>query len=281
MSMEQDDYYKILSVDSKADGSEIKNAYRTLALNYHPDRNQDNPEAAEKMKSLNEAYAVLSNPEKRKAYDALKTRFGSSAHEEFRRAYTEKDIFRDSDIHTVFEELAKSFGIRGFDDLFKEIYGQGYKTFEFKKPGFSARGFVFTGGFGRPKEQNRGRISSGTGTILSKLAGYTLKKLTGVNIPENGKDDHDVIDLSLEHLRDGGPYAYFHRRKSKKIVVKIPSGIKEGQIIRLAGLGEEGRNGGIPGNLFLKVRIHKDFSSRIKAIVSQVKGSIRDLVEKR
>jgi DnaJ-class molecular chaperone len=281
MNMQQDDYYQILSVDPGADGQAIKNAYRTLALKYHPDRNKDNPDAVEKMKSLNEAYAVLSNSEKRRAYDGLRTRFGASAHEQFRRSYTEKDIFSGSDINAVFEELAKSFGGRGFEELFKEIYGQGYRSFEFKRPGFSARGFIFTGGFGKPNQKGRGRISSGAESVLSKLAKYAIEKISGVELPEQGADDHDVIDLSPELFRDGGPFAYFHRRKSKKIIVKIPAGIKEGQIIRLAGLGQEGLKGGSPGDLLLKVRVHKDFKVKFKELLDQVKGSVKDLIEKR
>ena len=64
-----DDYYKILGVEKNADAEEIKKAYRKLALKYHPDRNPNNPTAEAKFKSLSEAYAVLSDPEKRKQYD--------------------------------------------------------------------------------------------------------------------------------------------------------------------------------------------------------------------
>ena len=69
--MSQNDYYQILGVDQKANAKQIKNAYRKLAFQYHPDRNDKNPAAAEKMKSVNEAYAVLSNADKRREYDTL------------------------------------------------------------------------------------------------------------------------------------------------------------------------------------------------------------------
>ena len=71
--MVERDYYLILNVEKNASASEIKHAYRDLALKYHPDKNKDNPEALEKMKEINEAYAVLSNPDRRKEYDALKS----------------------------------------------------------------------------------------------------------------------------------------------------------------------------------------------------------------
>ena len=66
--MEQKDYYRVLGVDKKADPARIKEAYRKLALKYHPDRNRENPEAAARMKEINESYAVLSDPRKKTQY---------------------------------------------------------------------------------------------------------------------------------------------------------------------------------------------------------------------
>jgi curved DNA-binding protein len=82
--MKNTDYYKILGVAKDASTEEIKKAYRKLALKYHPDRNQGNKESEEKFKEANEAYAVLSDPEKRKQYDT----FGSTG---FQQRYSQED----------------------------------------------------------------------------------------------------------------------------------------------------------------------------------------------
>ena len=97
-----DDYYKILGVDKKADAEAIKKAYRKLALKYHPDRNPGNKEAEEKFKKISEAYAVLSDPEKRKQYE----NFGS---DQFSQRYSQEDIFRNFDLN----EILRDFGFGG------------------------------------------------------------------------------------------------------------------------------------------------------------------------
>jgi len=269
--MEQDDFYKVLDIPSNADDKQIKEAYRRMAFRYHPDRNKENPDTAEKMKGVNEAYAVLSNPTKRREYDALRQQFGSSAYRQFRKSYSEQDIFSGSDINSILEEMARSFGFRGFDEVFREFYGQGYRTFEFKNSGFSASGFVFTGPF-RKQRQNHHSPWPSQG-ILGKLSRYAIKKISGVDLPKNGSNHYDVICLTPEQAIHGGPYAYFHRKKSKRLVVKIPSGVQEGQHIRLAGMGEEGKGGGESGNLYLRVKIKKPLIRKIKDIITDFRAN--------
>jgi curved DNA-binding protein len=99
------DYYQALGVEKKASADEIKKAYRQLAMKYHPDRTQGNKSAEEKFKTISEAYAVLSDPEKRKQYD----QFGSAG---FQQRYSQEDIFNNFDFSSIFKEFG--FGGRGF-----------------------------------------------------------------------------------------------------------------------------------------------------------------------
>lgn len=259
--MEQKDYYDILGVQKNASAQQIKEAFRNLAFTFHPDRNAESTEAVEKMKAVNEAYAVLSNPQKRREYDALQEQFGASAHRRFRNNYTDQDIFRGSDINQVFEEMAKAFGVRGFDDIFKQFYGPGYRTFEYHRPGVHFKGFVFSGWFGGHRP-----LLPGVGNI-SKLSRLLLGKLGVARPPEKGKDIYDVIRLNPQYALAGGPYAYYHRKRRKKLVVRIPPRTKDGQKIRLSGMGEEGKAGGTPGDLYLKVTVKKPLLQNLKNLI--------------
>ncbi|NNL77714.1 MAG: J domain-containing protein [Desulfobacterales bacterium] len=266
--MTQKDYYQVLGVDQNATGKQIKESYRQLAFKYHPDRNKENPAASEEMKTVNEAYAVLSNPTKKSEYDNLRNQFGSSAYTHFRKNYSEQDIFSGSDINHIFEEMAKAFGLRGSNEIFKEFYGRGYRQFDFKKSGGFARGYVFGGRFGAGSQQ---QASLPQGGNLGKISRILLQKISGIKLPEDGIDVHDHLYLEPQQAINGGPYAYFLRRKSKKLVVKIPPGIRRGQNIRLAGMGQEGKNGGQPGDLLLKVHIRKPLLRSIKDFFSKRK----------
>ncbi len=263
--MNQTDPYEVLGVGRQASSKEIKDAYRKLALKYHPDRNRDNPEVIEKMKAVNEAYAVLSSADKRREYDAMRDRFGSGAYSRFRQTYSEQDIFNGSDIFQIFEEMTRSFGLRGFDEIFRDLSGgSGYRSFEFRRPGMHARGFVFRAG-GRPggTQKLRVRVRQGGGPF-GKLGKRVLEKLGGVEFAEDGKDITDTIRVDAELAGAGGPYAYFHRERQKKLVVKIPAGVRTGQKIRLAGMGQEGRGGGNNGDLYLQVKVKQPLLETVK-----------------
>ena len=144
--MEQKDYYEMLGVAREATFQSVKEAYRRLAFEYHPDRNPGNGAAVERMKEINEAYAVLSDADKRRRYDRLRQEYGPSAHDRFRRDFSDNDIFRGSDINQVFEEMARAFGFRGFEEIFSKAYGQGYRTFEFRRPGVFGKVIIFGSG---------------------------------------------------------------------------------------------------------------------------------------
>lgn len=261
--MQQKDYYEILGVPINASGKTIKEAYRTLAFEHHPDRNKDNVSAAEKMKRINEAYAVLSNQKKRSEYDTLKEQFGASATGHYRQSHSQEDIFRGSDVHQIFEEMARSFGFRGVDDIFKDYYGPGYRSFEFKQ--FKGRGWrggrIFFG-------KDRFLFQKALGGGFQNFSGKLRKQLYTLNVPKRGKDIHDTIVLGADFALTGGPYPYYVKGRSKKLVIKVPPGIQEGQQIRLSAMGYPGKSGGKPGDLYLKISLKASFFKQIKRMIT-------------
>jgi curved DNA-binding protein len=114
----QRDYYQILGLNLNASEDEIKKAYRKLALQYHPDHHPDDPESEEKFKKISEAYAVLSDPEKRKEYDL-------SGHVRFKRRYASEDIFGNFDFDQLLKEFGFGFGARSFRGFFCGKRGRG------------------------------------------------------------------------------------------------------------------------------------------------------------
>jgi DnaJ-class molecular chaperone len=272
----QKDFYRVLGVEREASSEKIKEAYRKLAFQYHPDRNRENPSAVERMKEINEAYAVLSDPRKRRDYDTFHNQYGPYGYDRFKQRYSEQDIFRGSDINQIFEEMTRAFGFRGFEEVFRESYGQGYHTFEFQRPGASGRGFIFFGPlFGRRHDSipktNRQEIPVSSDIfpgILGKAVRYFLKKTLNIAEPLRGKDLEDVIYLDPQQAFEGGKGKYFHRKRSKELLVNIPPGMKDGQKIRLKGMGEPGKDSGEPGDLYLKVKIKKPLLARLKELFS-------------
>jgi DnaJ-class molecular chaperone len=279
--MNQKDYYQILGVNSNAAEKEIRQAYRKLAFQHHPDKNKDNPAASEKMKEINEAYAILSNPVKRREYDSLRDRFGSTAYDQFRQTHSEEDIFRGSDINQIFDEFARMYGFRSADDILGQFYGQGYRSFEFSRPGMFGKGFIF---YGFPNQQRPGtQIPDGamnqipqvpfTG-ILGNAVKFFLKKGLGIQIPERGKDWTDTITLISDHINEDGEIEYIHKKydNPKKLMVRIPPDIQNGQRIRLKGMGAPGKNSGENGDLYLKVKIRTPLPDKIRKSLKDKKS---------
>ena len=116
------DYYKILGVDKSASPAEIKKSYRKLALKYHPDHNEGDKSAEAKFKDLNEAYAVLRDPEKKQQYDM----FGA---EGFQNRFSQEDIFRDFDLGSIFKEFGFGRGGRG-QGGYSQMFGGGGGGFD-------------------------------------------------------------------------------------------------------------------------------------------------------
>ncbi|MEW6428910.1 MAG: J domain-containing protein [Thermodesulfobacteriota bacterium] len=138
------DYYKTLGIDKTATPEQIKKAYRKLALKYHPDRNQGDKEAEEKFKKISEAYAVLSDADKRKQYDT----FGEAG---FQQRYSQEDIFRNFDLNDILKEFGINMG-GGGARVFTSGMG-GASPFD----SFFTGGRYQTGGFGGQRQQMRGQ----------------------------------------------------------------------------------------------------------------------------
>ena len=85
-----------------------------------------------------------------------------------------------------------------------------------------------------------------------------------------GKHTYDVINIGPDLARAGGPFAYYHRKRNKKLVVKIPPNIKNGQRIRLSGMGSDGKGGGEPGDLYLRVNVNTPLIEKTKNLLSNM-----------
>ena len=257
--MESRDYYEILGVSKEAGAAQIKAAYRDLAFKYHPDRNKGESGSADKMKQVNEAYAVLSDAKKRRDYDSLHQQYGSNhAYNHFRQSYSDQDIFSGTDIHKVFDEFAQSFGFRNFDDISREFYGKKGNVFESKDSNIHLKGFFFFGTLNLGKFSNKINFLGN----IARIAQALLQNRSSDGIPQQGKDLHDKIQIHPDLAEKGGPFAYYHPWRSKKLVVKIPPKVRDGQQIRLAGMGEKGN--GETGDLYLKIETASSLMSKLK-----------------
>lgn len=283
--MEQRDYYKVLGVGEIAGADEIKKAYRNLAFRYHPDRNAGSEEM---MKTINEAYAVLSNPGKKIEYDSLRQQYGPSARDQFRQHYTDQDIFRDSDISQVFEEFSKIFGFSSPQDIFSRngFYGPNYRTYEFKSPGGAGKGFFFyrpmrdayQEGLKMPPDQTRQvagigqRMTSSIGLKILALFQKMLAKRLGIELPERGRDLHDVVRITREEASAGGKINYLYTKQDnpRNLLITLPQGIRDSQTIKLKSIGEAGKNGGDSGDLYLKVKISRQFAEIIREFIRKL-----------
>ena len=111
-----------------------------------------------------------------------------------RDGYSEEDIFRGSDINQIFEEISKSFGFRGFEDVFESGSGSGYRTFEFGRGNIFGRGFVSSSGMKRGAPL-KGPQKGVFPWLLRKLTGYALRKITGIQTQQE-KDRYDQLMLT-------------------------------------------------------------------------------------
>ena len=211
-----DDYYKTLGVEKGADPEAIKKAYRKLALKYHPDRNPNNREAEEKFKKISEAYAVLSDAEKRKQYDS----FGS---DQFSRRYSQEDIFRNFDLN----EILRDFGFGGAEGNERVFRGAG------RRGGYTFR----TGG-----DPLRDLFGQGQPQYETPQKGEDLHYNLSITFEESVSGVEKKLALQQD-------------QEVHEISVKIPAGISTGKKLRLAGKGYPGVHGGPTGDLYLNITV--------------------------
>lgn len=298
------DYYKILGVDKDADAATIKKAYRKLAMKYHPDKNPGDKSAEEKFKQANEAYAVLSDPEKRQQYDT----YGSSG---FSERYSQEDIFRGSDLGSILREFGINFG-----GGFSQAGGAGSPFEAF----FSQSG---GGGHGFQQQPVKGRdmimelwvtleeVASGAERTISLAhigdrvsvkipAGIESGKklrVTGKGAPSQmgGQPGDLFLKINIQ------PHALFAKEGSTliyekklpfsqaalgtkitvptldghELTVKIPAGMQSGGKLRLKGKGLPTGPKGPRGDLMVKITIDvpKELSAKQQELLAELQKS--------
>jgi molecular chaperone DnaJ len=218
------DYYEVLGVPKNASDEEIKKAYRKLAMKHHPDRNQGEDKGAEaKFKEAKEAYEMLSDAEKRGAYD----QFGRAG------ARGGRQVYRGSDLSYAMEITLEEAAF-GKDAQIRIPSWEGCETCKGSgaKPGTQAKTCT---------------TCHGQGVVQMRQGFFSVQQTcphchgTGKIIPEPCTTCHGQGKV----------------KKQKTLEVKIPAGIDDGMRIRSAGNGEPGTNGGPPGDLYIEIRLKK------------------------
>jgi len=273
-SSEKRDYYEILGVPKNADKDQIKNSYRKLALQYHPDRNKA-PEAEEKFKEISEAYAVLSDDAKRAQYD----RFG---HEGIQGRYSTEDIFRTANFDEIFRDLGfggfGGFGGSIFDMFFGNMTGSGRGarrgadlrydldvTLEQVASGLSTeieiprteRCSVCKGTGAKPGSAPRVCTECGGRGQVQRVSSSGFAQFVRIETCRNCRGKGEVLDNPCRDCRGSGTV-----QRTRKITVKIPPGIDNDSSLRLRGEGDAGESGNTAGDLYVVCHVlpHKTFT---------------------
>lgn len=219
-----EDYYKILGVGRNASQDEIQKAYRKLARECHPDMNPDDRAAKDKFQTIQHAYDVLNDPEKREQYDQFGSSFesmGGGGGPGWQTFHGGPQGFQDVDFGDIFGQGGGSAGFGGFDDILRQ----------------------FAGGGGRGRRASRRQARTRGADLVHDL-----------RIPFNTSIVGGEVQLSVRRA-DG---------KVETITVKIPAGIEDGKKIRLRGQGEPSPTRGPSGDLMITVHVdgHPHFGRR-------------------
>jgi molecular chaperone DnaJ len=260
---EKKDYYEVLGVSKTASKDEIKDAYRKLALQYHPDRNKA-PDAEEKFKQISEAYAVLSDDDKRAQYDQL-------GHAGFDQRYTPEDIFRGADFDSIFRDLGFGFNLGDMFNIFFGGRGFRERTTRGRDLAYSLEITLEEAANGAEKEIEIERtekcdVCMGSGAApntsprkcprcngggrIQSTTRNAFGTFVQVTTCPTCKGKGTIIDTPCPKCRGSGL-----SEKERKITVKIPPGIDEDYQLRLSGEGELGPGSGSPGDLYVVIHI--------------------------
>jgi molecular chaperone DnaJ len=273
MAATKRDYYQVLGVERGAEPDEVKKAYRKLAVKYHPDKNPGDKAAEDKFKELGEAYEILSDPDKRSAYD----RYG---HQAFQQGGMGGG-FRGGGVHDPFEVFREVFGGAGGGGIFDNIFGEG-----------------FSGGGGERGGRGRGsdlrydmRISfleAARGVEkeieISKLQACETCHGSGAEpgskvttCPTCGGHGQVAVRAAIFNIAQTCPkcrgtgqliqkpchtcHGEGRTERTSKIKIKVPAGVEDGTRLRSSGQGEGGAHGGSAGDLYvvLHVEAHEIF----------------------
>ena len=255
MATKKRDYYEVLGVNRDASEEDIKKAYRKLAMKYHPDRNPDSKESEEKFKEAKEAYEVLTEADKRRAYDAyghagVNPQMGGMGDGGpnmggFAEAFG--DIF--SDIFGGGQGRGRSTVFRGADlrynlEITLENAARGSET-KIRIPTMDACETCHGSGAKPGTQPKTCETCHGQGQVRLSQGFFSIQQ-TCPTCHGSGK----MITDPCATCRGAGRI-----KKHKTLQVKIPAGVDEGDRIRLAGEGEDGVNGGPPGDLYVVIHL--------------------------
>jgi molecular chaperone DnaJ len=278
------DYYEVLGVPRGASKEQVKDAYRKLALQFHPDRNKS-PEAEERFKEITEAYAVLSDDEKRGQYDE----YGK---EGVYQRYSQEEIFRGANVQDVF----RGMGFGGFDDIFAQFFGgaQAGRTGRGEDLTYRLRLTLEDVAVDSQKEIEIERTEvcrscNGTGARLGtthrpcdtcrgtgevrRIQSAGFARLVRVSTCPKCGGRGFVVDSPCKECKGRGAVS-----RSRKIVVTVPAGMEDGHTLRLRGEGNAGENGEPPGDLYVVASVapHRLFKRQGADILLETKVGVAE-----